>query len=155
MGSARQILMRGNVPEVQDWVRSRFGVSLDYDEAVRVIPPDTFFRGPIPRCDDSCIAWVKNKLTQKLPAGDNNDDSNKLGVQWNELHVFFMHIEETAEMLDRLKTSEAPCRGGGVARTKLNHETNQVVRPIDRTAERVSQFIRQETKHAGSCTKGG
>ncbi len=55
-----------------------------------------------------------------------------------ELHVFFVRLEETEEMLAALRRADAEIIVEQIARSKVG-QTNLVIRPIDATAARVCE----------------
>lgn len=122
----------------RDWgaaaalVSARFGVAVDAGwvgaevEAVRR-PERTWW-------DGSWFSWFKNRLAAAglLPCGRDDRAAVWLGVP---LHVFFVSLEETPEMLVRLR-NEPVAAGPGPASPGIGRRGT--VGPIDRVAARVA-----------------
>lgn len=91
-----------------------------------------------PYNDDGCnIIAIKNIFSQLgvFKAGGHGCNDLQDGTP---LHVFFIHLEETDDMIERLKKDDHQF-AAKVARSKLP-TTLGVLRPIDRTAMIVAGF---------------
>ena len=86
--------------------------------------------------DEGNICWIKNRFAAAgvfKHRGEFACDADTA-----RLHVFFIHIEETAAMVSRLLRDDAMF-SSQVARSKLPN-TNLKVRPIDSLAQSVAPF---------------
>jgi hypothetical protein len=81
--------------------------------------------------------WIKNRLynlgTFRNPGRQRPDDDERYAA--NALHVFFLQLEETAEMLASLRRNESPS-AAEVSRSRV-FDSKLFVTPIDRTAHKV------------------
>lgn len=88
--------------------------------------------------DDTWVMWIKNRLAT-LGVLDGGQSPAPIEHTTAVLHVGFIFIIETEEMLSRLRANEETGKAihAQFARSKLA-STNEIVRPIDRVASRVS-----------------
>lgn len=87
--------------------------------------------------DEPNAAWIKNRLAE-LECFPHGCDAGEINPPSMNMHVFFLCLEETDEMVSRLK-NERIIANGTVARSKVG-KTSRVIRPIDKTAQAVSGF---------------
>lgn len=121
----------------RDWgaaaalVSARFGVAVDAEWVRGVVSLSLVERS---WWDGSWFSWFKNRLAAGglLPCGRDDRAAVWLGVP---LHVFFVALEETPEMLVRLR-NEPVAAGPGPATPGIGRRGT--VGPIDRVAARVA-----------------
>jgi len=86
--------------------------------------------------------WVKNRLVELGLLRAGKSDENHEGFFRTELNVFFTGLEETAEMLERLRRNEGERpsdKHHEVARSKIITELGiHDISPIDKTASHVA-----------------
>ncbi len=116
--------------KLAEMIRDRFGCSIDLKELSKLCghpkkwPTDE---------DHDTLAWLKIRILDRLHEGQRVDQ--EIGFK-TELHVFFLFLEETPEMIERLQAAE-PETKDCVARSKI-FETQLIPSPIDRVAIRCS-----------------
>jgi hypothetical protein len=133
--------------ETQDWTalamacESRFGVSVNADELASrtemvVGKHKRLERRAFGCCwgDGTWLMFLKSRL-EELGCFKNGCQIAVEGGCTAVMHVFFINIEETPEMVARLR-NEKPDQIA-VARTKLNKDTSVYVEPIDGNAAKV------------------
>ena len=78
--------------------------------------------------------WIKNRLGElgQIPRCDGNEVPT---AETAILHCFFIHLQETQEMLARLRNDKSNI-ASAVARSKIS-STQQHIEPIDAVASRV------------------
>ena len=115
-------------------VSQRFGVQVSPKVVAKMFAARKR-RGGTNWSDCSWLCWIKNRLRENktlvVPHAENTHD--KLSVL---LHVFFLCISETPEMLTRLRVDPTRPRSQ-VARSKVS-TTQNIISPVNTTAERVS-----------------
>lgn len=115
------------------WLTGRFETDIAEKWVSRNAPKDFIWGWS----DGSWHMWWKRQLDRcrLLRVSDYVFDDPKFSTR---LHVFFLSIEETPEMLARLPEEDGKERKGpttpGISRT------NRKPKPIDRTAQRVTGF---------------
>lgn len=137
--------------ETQDWTalamacESRFGVPVNADELASrtemvvsnlVGKHKRFERRAFGCCwgDGTWLMFLKSRL-EEIGCFKNGCQIAVEGGCTAVMHVFFINIEETPEMVARLR-NEKPDQIA-VARTKLNKDTSGYVEPIDGNAAKV------------------
>lgn len=80
--------------------------------------------------DCTWLMWFRNRI--KIPFGCCATDRDE-SLFTTEMHVFFVFIEETQEMMARLRTGHGVATGGP-ARSKISTTQLAEVQPIDRVA---------------------
>lgn len=136
-----QALRSANVSVVREFVRSMFDYELSDEDSKRLFVAWkgrkngwTLSTGP--------AMWIKNRLlelgcfrTERNPPLGTDELATAV------LHVFFVSLEETAEMIAFLQneqTEEQQKKLASVARSKL-FGTPRVVTPIDSTAAKIAK----------------
>ena len=81
------------------------------------------------------LMWIKNRLRERRLLECELKPPH-FDLPTVPLHVFFLHLLETDEMLERLAKDE-PIEESTVARSKVA-STQLLIHPVDRVAARVS-----------------
>jgi hypothetical protein len=116
-------------------LESQFGVPVDQDKLSRAcFMPSGHFDGSW--SEDSVMSWLKIRLLElgAFVAGKNYPAEVSL---LTTMHVFFIALEETEEMLANLRHELAEVKSS-VARSKIFSTNKRVLEPIDRVAARVT-----------------
>lgn len=86
--------------------------------------------------DSTWVCWIRNRLAGRWLAGFQLEDIRF----YCDLHVGFLRLEETPEMLARLP--EGSPKEPTAARSKISKTTLKEIEPVDRVAARVSpEFV--------------
>lgn len=129
-------LLRGrDWEELSHECETQFGVEINSDELAKLLGP-FFNEHPIPIDITDPRMWFKNRLIScgVLVAGCKGILPGQIFVP---LHIGFLHLNETPEMLARLAEKPSLEEESKVARSKV-FKTAQILRPIDRVALRVA-----------------
>lgn len=85
------------------------------------------------------LIWLKNRMMERMLFSFGGSRGG-LEMPGCELHVAFLFLEETEEMLCRLRTKErTKTPDESVARSKIG-KTNSKIQPIDATAATVAEW---------------
>lgn len=137
-----QLASAGRWEDLAQRLAARFEVPVDPEQLRRACARDFKPARLDKLVDDYFVVWLKNRLTEMgafgTEEGRSGKDAGRLTVP---LHVFFLCLEETAEMLQRLARDDGEV-AASAARSKV-FTTPLVPRPVDQVAGRVSG-IRQE-----------
>lgn len=109
----------------------------------------TYANGPYcPRCHKSrpeamlcgaarcLICWAKDRARAEVDAPGCVIDTDHFTC---EFHVFFLSLEETPEMLERLARGEGAAAPAHPARSKIGASPLAAITPVDRVAARVTR----------------
>lgn len=121
---------------VREFVSSMFDLELSDDAAEMIC---ALWGGR--HCDWHVSAgpaiWIKNRLynlgTFRTPGIQPDDEDHRFVA--NALHVFFLQLEETSEMIASLKVGETPSTSE-IARS-IVFDSKFYIKPIDSTAYKV------------------
>lgn len=126
-------LQRGDYDRLALWLGKCLELDIDPDELKTFCEKAKKTRNyPLGPSDDVRM-WCRNRLAEM--------GAIRVGCAVNDLsffvplHVFFTSLEETPDMLERLK--EPGAGRSGPARSKIS-KTNAVIVPIDKNAARVA-----------------
>ncbi len=86
-------------------------------------------------CHAIVVGEIKKRIAIK-PGCNYPDKGDALSV---ELHIFFVHLLETEEMLEKLKKDKERPKYKGPAVSKIETTTLTDISPIDRVAARVTR----------------
>lgn len=140
-----RLLMNKDYETLMSRIGARFDVDFDAERLRKVLNTTPLFI-PTHGTDDCFVMWLKNRLVE-IGAFKNGFGEKAFipDVVTATLHIAFLYIEETEEMLARLpekgQTKEA------VAQSKV-FQTTKIIHPIDRVAARVA--AEKEVTHASS-----
>lgn len=137
MESLTMACLRKDCAYVTGWILGRFQISLTYDQVQEILSGVTGYN-PIGWGDSSWTSWLKIKLTERhyFPVGSRKDFEY---VPTAQFHIFFTQLEETPEMLALLPERGKKQTSPNEARSKI-FQTEQIPRPIDAVAQRVSNI---------------
>lgn len=132
----RAALMEGDLRFVAGYVSGRFGIEVSEEDAQRwhrlAVTQDL-----CPYWSDcSTLMWIKNRLSEMGRLTARHEDTPDATITC-EMHVFFIGLEETPEMLIRLK-GEKSVAVSQVARSKIANTLLADIRPIDAVAASVA-----------------
>lgn len=134
-----QLVIAERYEELAAVLGERLACSIDAERlavAIRVVPYRLCDTKSWP--DDTWAMWLKNRLAEArlLDFGKNTDP---IELPPLPLHVFFLTLPETPEMLTRLRGGDGPAKGYVIPRSKIS-KSKRFIRPIDRVAARVTKF---------------
>ena len=134
-----------DLPWLRGWLAGRYMVDVSEEwiatqlarkEAVEECKSDAYFiehNNPgLTRLDSTCGMWWKNRIDGRYPVTDRPQEFGRLTTL---MHIFFLHLEETEEMMARLREDKTPIKGG--PSTPGIERTVEMPTPIDRTAAAV------------------
>ena len=131
----------GDKLRIVSFVQREFGVELHNSLVDEIIRRGQKLKSPW--SDESWRMWLKNRLCEHgLLPSDSVTLPYAVGHYSSAtLHIFFVHLEETKEMLTRLK-NENRCEPKA-SRSKIFKDDSRVPYPIDSTAAIVGREKQQ------------
>jgi hypothetical protein len=129
-GAARRAIDRLDVAWIVGWLSGRFEIDVSAEWVASILRNRSL---PTYNLDGPWSMWWKVRLEEigSFPHGS----KAYCGLILNELHVFFVGIEETEEHLEFLR-NEGPLKDG-LAVTSAISRTETMPLPINRVASRV------------------
>lgn len=131
----REILPSGDIQALIRWCDERFEISLSKFHAQQLTPKRSVYH-----CEDCNFMWLKTQLLKygyfDMALRQQEERLDSLSV---EMHVFFISLPETEEMLERLRREPPYKSKTEVARSKMFREDSRVPKPVDATADKVSR----------------
>lgn len=147
----KRLILAKRFDEVAAAVSERYGVPVDPNRLAETIKPHA---PNLARNHRLCLgwrepewfSWLKNRLDElhAFQAGHKSFPASPWPVP---LHVFFIHIEETPEMVARL--AEGKPAQPTPARSRLPKSMLKTLRPIDAVAKRVAPTDSPATQAEG------
>lgn len=128
---------RGNFEWLAGYVSARIDVNVTGDELRRccsiITNRDLSFR----TCwaDDTWMMWIKNRLAEHRLFDVDHIELGRIRLAV-PMHIFFIYLDESMEMLRRLNYDESERHDDAPARSKISG-TPEIIFPINRVAGRV------------------
>lgn len=140
--TVRQIIVSQDAELLRVWLLGRFGVDVGAKEA-NVLAGKAFkhamelFGHGYEDCDTWAL-WFSNRLRElhKVFYHGNGDGLSGDRLSSCTFHVFFLSLEESPEMLERLRNENKTAQAS-VASSKISRTPLATIEPIDRVARRV------------------
>ena len=140
IGKIHHALASGEYNVIGELCEKEFGLRLQADELAEIVSSaDTETNSRSGGwSDESWRAWIKRRVDHHFTAGC--DSYNSTPWVSATMHVFFIHLEETEEMLLLLrKYNDLGPEQAVVAFSKIFDDAGRIPTPIDRTAKRVAR----------------
>lgn len=136
---SRLLFVEGTPEQLQAYCRERLELEISYEHAVKMlaIAADRVGSGRY-TFDDGSLMVLKNELQRLGYFKFTPNYDQHFNFSDYDQHFFFIHIEETKEMLDRLRRRDRTRPRIVEPRSKLC-TTAQIIRPIDTVAYRVTR----------------
>lgn len=121
--------------QLADMIRVRFEVEITPKQLQAICGelPDGNSRSNEPWSESTWLMWFKNRLAHH--GYFHHSGRYQIPGSTAVLHVFLLYVEETPEMLERLR-KEKTTEEAKPARSRIT-DTLEVITPIDATAARV------------------
>lgn len=136
--SINSLVLNEKWDEIAFYLQERFGVQVSATTVESWKPIASSRDWPAARSNCTWFMWFKNRIREShiiLPVGEREEWKKLPGAT---LHIFFIYLEETDEMLDRLKDIEEPEEPEGTARSKISKTKLSKLHPINTTAAKVA-----------------
>ena len=137
MTLSRLLFVDGTPEQLQAYCRERLEIEITPEHAALILANTiTRSRSGHYKLDDLSLMVLKNRL-HDLNYFPHGSDETKIHANDYSLHFFFVSLEETEEMLTRLRRPDQSFYVRAEARSKL-FTTEQYVQPVDAVAARVA-----------------